>query len=369
MTKKRLLFLVLLSSFFIPAQAATIKEARKLYHAGKLNSALAQTDELLQANSQSIPALFLKAQIESESKDLDDAINTYRAIILIEPDHLQAYNNLAALYAQQGKLKEAADTLETAIGTDTVFMTIHTNLRAIYMDMSQKHYRQALKLDTESNPTLIASIDIDDSSEQILQEEAQIVPNSIQDAINTTVAKNPPPKRKTAPTKQAARPAAEPKPVGATKRQDSAAPKKAAKTATPAAKTPKSSSVVPPSPDDKKVAGAEKDHSADVKKATLAWAKAWSDRDVNRYTRAYVSNYATFGRSHKDWVAGRNWNFKNKKYIRVSLSDIRIEPRGKQYRVRFTQKYESDTYQDTVKKELQFVSQGGKWRIAKEESS
>jgi tetratricopeptide (TPR) repeat protein len=184
----KLVFFLIFSGSLSIVQAATIQGARDQYRAGKLEPALVNTNALLKADPNSVPVLFLKAQIESENQDLNGAISTYKKIIALEPGHLQAYNNLAALYAQQGKLKQASTILEQAIRSDPVFTTIHANLRAIYVDMSQKHYRQALKLKAENNTTQIATIDIDNSVDQILSEEVQVMPDSIQDAINTTIA-------------------------------------------------------------------------------------------------------------------------------------------------------------------------------------
>jgi murein L,D-transpeptidase YafK len=104
----------------------------------------------------------------------------------------------------------------------------------------------------------------------------------------------------------------------------------------------------------------------EVKKSLLSWANAWSNRDVKRYTASYKKNYAPAGKTHKDWVAGRGWNFKNKKYIKVSLSEIRIAPDNNRYQATFKQRYESNTYKDVVNKEIIFMRQNGQWKIAKE---
>jgi uncharacterized protein YchJ len=101
----------------------------------------------------------------------------------------------------------------------------------------------------------------------------------------------------------------------------------------------------------------------------LAWANAWSNRDVTKYIGAYLGSYATPGKTNEAWAAGRRWNFKNKKYIKVTLSDIRIHAEGDQYSATFKQQYQSDTYKDVVNKELRFVRQSGRWKIAKEITS
>ncbi len=370
----KLVFFLIFSGVLSISQAATIQSARDYYRAGKLELALVNTSALLKANPDSIPALFLKAQIESERQGLDEAIATYKKIIVLEPGHLQAYNNLAALYAQQGKLKQASAILEQAIRSDPVFTTIHTNLRAIYVDMSQKHYRQALKLKPENNNTQIATIDIDNSVDQILSEEVQVMPESIQAAINTTIAsvdkraKNkiglkPQTTKTSTPVTQS---------VATLKADESVKKPTTQTTAIIAAKPkekPKQVAEVQSQPKPKPEPFPKKDPGKEVINALLAWANAWSNRDATNYVKAYLENYATPGKTNEAWAAGRRWNFKNKKYIKVTLSNIHIQPDGDQYSATFKQQYQSDTYKDVVNKELRFVQQSGRWKIAKEVTS
>lgn len=390
------LLLIFGGAIFI-SQAASIQEARIQFQAGKLDPALEQTNALLKTNPDSISALFLKAQIQSENRQLDKAIATYKVLVTLDPGHLQAYNNLAALYAQQGKLVLASETLEQAILTDPVYTTIHTNLRAIYMDMSKKHYRQALKLKPEGASTQIASIDLNDNTDQILSEEVQVVPQSIQAAINTTIVRNTVTSNRTSQTSEPIEPVLQAKKPQIIEAEPSSSAKSTAVVTAPAKlpktpKAPKTPEVVAsastadsatatakasaaqaqaaakPEPDAKPAPKVtpKVDPAHEVKKSLLSWANAWSNRDVKRYVASYKKSYAPAGKTHQDWVAGRGWNFKNKKYIKVSLSGIRIEADNNLYRAIFKQRYESNTYKDVVKKEIIFMRQNGQWKIAKE---
>lgn len=365
----KLIFILLICSIVSSVQAASIQEARSLYQAGKYKAAMEQTNALLKGSPGDIPALFLKAQINSENQRVDTAINTYKQLLALSPGHLQAYNNLAALYAQQGKLELASETLEAAIRTDPIFTTIHTNLRAIYMDMSQKHYRRALKLKTEDSPTQIASIDLDDGIDQILNQEINVVPQSVQEAVNTSVItgsarSNRKPEQKTnalAPEKTTT--------LAVTKSPTNIAKPVSPKADVAVAVAPKKAETKVAPATTKPEPKATPNLAREVKQALLSWANAWSNRDAQKYVSAYLGNYATSGKTHKDWAAGRRWNFKNKKYIKVALSDIRIQADGDQYRASFKQQYESDSYKDVVNKELLFVRHAGRWKIAKEVTS
>jgi hypothetical protein len=103
-----------------------------------------------------------------------------------------------------------------------------------------------------------------------------------------------------------------------------------------------------------------------INTAMLSWVRAWSERDANRYISAYRKEYAPAGKQHLDWVAERRQNFVRKKYIKISLSEIQLEQDKDRYRARFIQRYESNSYQDTVSKELIFTLQNNQWKIVKE---
>lgn len=361
-TALKIALVLLFGGATLVVKADTLQEARTLYDAGNNSAALARANLALRSDPGNVSALFLKAQILTEVQRIDTAIDTYRQLLAISPGHLQAYNNLAALYAQKGQLELAAKTLETAIRTDPVFTTIHANLRTIYLDMSQKHYRQALKLDIEDKPTQIAAIDINEGVDQILSQEVEVVPQSIQDAVNTTVTQAALASRRESGQQAVER---SPQPVTPAEKPAPGTSKSPPSNQVVSAGEPPRIATAKPKPQPKPKA----DPAREVRQALLAWANAWSNRDVQRYVNAYSNDYATPGKTNKDWAAGRRWNFKNKKYIRVALSDIKINPVGDRYRASFTQEYESDNYSDVVSKELLFVRQSGQWKIAEEETS
>lgn len=361
------------------AQAADIGTARSRYQSGQLKQALAETNRIIQSQPGSVDALFLKAQIQADTSNTNAAIDSYKAVIAIDPEHMESYNNLAALYAQQGKLELASEALENAINTDPVFATVYANLRAIYIEMSKKHYRQALKLKPAQRRTQIAAIDIGSNNEQILDQEILLVPESIQAAVNTTVtakiekpiavaqpvpvAKTAAPKKVPEATKAEATDTQQQKPKEKAIKKPEA--KKAAAVVEPKGTEPKTTK---PKTAEPKKAQARANPEIEVKKALLSWANAWSNRDADKYIKAYRKGYAPIGKTTKDWAAGRRWNFKTKKYIKVTLSNIKITSNDKKFRAKFKQSYESNTYKDVVKKELVFTKEAGRWKISAERS-
>ncbi|MBE0599501.1 MAG: tetratricopeptide repeat protein, partial [Desulfuromonadales bacterium] len=55
--------------------------------------------------------------------DTEAAVELFQALIKKYPTDPEAYNNLAALYAQRGELEPARLTLEQALLTDTTYAT------------------------------------------------------------------------------------------------------------------------------------------------------------------------------------------------------------------------------------------------------
>jgi hypothetical protein len=108
-------------------------------------------------------------------------------------------------------------------------------------------------------------------------------------------------------------------------------------------------------------------HIEAINTALLSWAKAWSERDAKRYISSYQQEYAPAGKQHTAWAAERQLNFRRKKHINISLSEIHIEQQDKErYRVSFAQRYESNSYRDNVDKELIFALQNDQWKIVNE---
>lgn len=377
----KVLGLLIYFGLSIQGHTSPINDARKAYRAGDIQLALNEVSNLLKTEPNNVSALFLKAQLLSDDKQPAAAIKSYQKLIQLAPRHLEAYNNLATLFAQQGKLELASDTLEKAIKTDPIYNTIHTNLRAIYRDRSKKHYRLALKLKPQTSQTQLLAMNTPDGAGNLLKTKdtqgsqpipvpasTTLIASASSEAVSqvaektlTEAARKTAPKTNVAPkieTVATAKSISKPK---ITKTEI------AKTTLIPVTKT----NAIPVTTAKANVApgGVSGSSAKEIKRALLAWANAWSNRNPTQYVNAYESNYATLGKTNEDWVAGRRWNFKTKKFIKIEISDILIKRDGNRYRAIFQQAYESDTFQDTVGKELIFVRQGGRWKIALERTT
>ena len=108
----------------------------------------------------------------------------------------------------------------------------------------------------------------------------------------------------------------------------------------------------------------------EVAEAVQRWARAWAQREVDAYAAAYEPDFkGTAGAgSHAAWIAQRRERILSKRMIEVELSDLKIDLRGSQAEVRFTQRYRGDELRATNRKRLLLVQQGSAWLIREEGS-
>jgi outer membrane protein assembly factor BamE len=98
------------------------------------------------------------------------------------------------------------------------------------------------------------------------------------------------------------------------------------------------------------------------------WAEAWINLDAYTYISFYSKHYRPDSNtSHRAWVAGRKDRFAKQKWIKLGITGLVISKGDNgNYTVNFRQRYKSDTFRDTVSKELVFSKEGSLWRIQSE---
>ncbi len=292
-----------------PALASDIQEINQQFRKGDLAGALDNANRYLAKNPKDAQARFLKGLILADQGKTNDAIGLFTALTEDYPELPEPYNNLAVLYASQGKYEAAKDSLEKAIRTHPSYATAHENLGDIYAKMASLAYDKALALDSRNTA-------------------AQTKLALIKEMMGGQ------------PRKTAMRPAA----TTAT-----TTPKPAAAAAEPRAATPAAP-------------------ATDVEAAITQWARAWSRRDVDAYLAAYASDYSTDGLSRAAWEAQRRARITAPKRIEVKVSDLKVEQQGDNATATFRQAYRSDRLGSTVTKTLKLALQNGQWRIVDETS-
>jgi len=346
-----------------PSPQDNIKQA---IQTGQLEQALNLLQQERQNAPKDVQLRFMEGVIQAQQGQTDKAIDTFKKLTESNPELSEAYNNLGVLYASKGKLEESRAHLEKALLTHPSYAAAHRNLSDVQSQLAKQTYAKALQVDSKvknSAPqlTLLGSIDPNK------QPPASASAPSPSRAAATTTAQAPAANADTpkpvpaAPVAAAVQPGPEAKPpVPAT----TATPAPVAKPAAPApaVATPKSE-IKKEDPQQKHA----KTDQADVRSAVSAWAKAWSQKDMNRYLVAYASSFNPPDKlSRTKWESDRHLRIMSKKSISVDVNNLKIEVSGNKALAHFQQIYESDNFKGNSRKTLEMVKQGDRWLITRE---
>ncbi|MEW6590996.1 MAG: outer membrane protein assembly factor BamE, partial [Pseudomonadota bacterium] len=122
--------------------------------------------------------------------------------------------------------------------------------------------------------------------------------------------------------------------------------------------------VIPPFPEPQTLAGLE----AAVLASLKTWSDAWARRDEDTYLAAYDAGFVPQGGDSRE-----EWEKRRRLLLGVARNiDLRIEaPTVERVAdgvalVTFNQHYRSDSYRDSVVKQLRMVERDGRWLIAEE---
>jgi tetratricopeptide (TPR) repeat protein len=317
-----------------------------LINEGQHKEALKLTDEQLSRNASDIKLQFMKGLILTRLDRYGDAENVFIQLTKENPELPEPFNNLAVVYAAQGKYVEAAEALKSAINTHPSYATAHENLGDIYAKMASRAYNQALELDTSNNTA---------------REKLSLV-----NELVSAPTEQKPEKIVVAAASSESKPEPELKPI-----------------LKPVSKEPEIITI-PAKPEPKSVEVQQKPELAPVKKvdaeeeasknrnavesAANNWANAWSAQDVDTYLSSYAKEFVPPKRlSRRSWEKERRVRLRKPSFIKITLSNMKINLHGKDYaEIKFTQRYQSDTYGDKVKKEILMRKVDGKWLITQE---
>jgi len=302
--------------------------------------ALLSAEELLSRNPSDIKLRFMKGLILTRMDRYSEAEKVFIALTENNPELPEPYNNLAVVYAAQGKYSEAAEALKSAINTHPSYATAHENLGDIYAKLASRAYNQALELDTSNNAA---------------REKLSLVNELVSPPLQQSKKEKP----LVAMTKKQV------KPISA-QEVESVVQEPEIITIPAKIEAPQVIEKV----ETKKV-DAEEEKALNrkaVESAIKNWAKAWSAQDVDAYLASYGRQFVPpKGLSRSAWEKERHVRLNKPRFIKVKLSNIKINLHGKDYaEVRFTQSYQSNTYGDKVKKEVLMRKVNDDWLITQE---
>jgi tetratricopeptide (TPR) repeat protein len=125
------------------------------------NAALTQLDARIAQNPRDAQAKFKRATVLARLNRDDDAIAAFTELTQTYPELPEPYNNLAALYAKQGRYSEARAALETATKASPGYGLAYENLGDLYLRLADQAYRRAQSLGRASGTTQQRLADVD----------------------------------------------------------------------------------------------------------------------------------------------------------------------------------------------------------------
>ena len=294
---------------------------------GRYLQALQQVDKMLASNKDDVQALLIKGNVHRLMGNEAEASYIFKQIIKQHPKMPEAYNNLAVMYAQSGKMALAIETLQQAFATSASYSTAYQNLRTLYSEMASSAYRDALNI------------------EKPKANENQISLTSLNQVESMPVV--------------AAKPVVATGPVvtlAATTNEVATSQNAQPQPTTPVVKE------VSKKPD----SGA--DVQAQVNEMVMSWSNAWSAQNTADYLAFYHPQFKpTNSMSLSAWKTYRSKRIVRPKFINLEIVGLMVEPRGEgKASAIFEQHYRSDTYADTVVKKLTLIKYQGKWKIMQE---
>ncbi len=373
--------LLLSLCLFLPfAHAASLDDAREALNAGQYEQALQALNDHLSRQPQDADARFQKGLALVMLQRDEEAIRVFSDLVRDFPELPEPYNNLAVLYARAGQYEEARDALEAALVSHPSYATAHENLGDIYAALARAAYNRAIVLD-KSNPALQGKLDV----------LARLDPNP----TGGTPPASPP---QTVAAAETQRPTPAPTSRIVTQPRSTPVPTPrvtprpavpVAQATRPPASTPAPAPAAPPAADSVRpsvllsgnqpvVSGAPAGDSAAPSRsapdeaAILAavnrWAQAWSAQDVDAYLGTYSPNFdPATGTSRSVWESQRRSRVVRPRSISVQVLNPSVFQGTASFaRVDFLQIYESDSYSDQVRKQLELEKLNGRWLIVDE---
>ncbi|MCZ4312595.1 tetratricopeptide repeat protein [Comamonadaceae bacterium G21597-S1] len=130
-----------------PARADNYAPVNQLLRDGQLSEAMVKAEQYLATNPRDPQMRFLKGLIQQDGGQREAAIITYESLIQDYPELPEPYNNVAVLYASQGRFEKAREALEMATRNSRSYAIAHENLGDVYARLASEAYRQAIQLD------------------------------------------------------------------------------------------------------------------------------------------------------------------------------------------------------------------------------
>lgn len=112
--------------------------------------ALKELDARIKAEPHDAQAKFKRAGVLARMGRDSDAIAAFTELTQLYPELPAPYNNLAVLYAKEGRYEEARAALETSVKANPSYGLAYENLGDMYLRLANAAYQRAIALDHAS---------------------------------------------------------------------------------------------------------------------------------------------------------------------------------------------------------------------------
>ncbi|MBW8370483.1 MAG: TolC family outer membrane protein [Thiobacillus sp.] len=106
-----------------------------------------------------------------------------------------------------------------------------------------------------------------------------------------------------------------------------------------------------------------------AQQALAGWAAAWSSRDFPRYRGYYAKSFAPEGgRALEQWASERAARLGKSGDITIGVNDLKVDTTDADKAItEFRQSYTSASYSDVVSKRIEWIREGTRWKIQREQ--
>lgn len=291
-----------------------------------------ETRQFTSINGEALQLKLSQCVSKAQQANPQKAISCFQQLLLEYPELPEAYNNIGVLYAGMGMQVEARKWFERGLKQRQVYATLHQNLLNLQSEITRNAYSAALQLDiSKSNvqPKLMLLAKITSASE-------------VTSPMSSMTPANTPSK----PSKDVVA-VADPS-MGKGKVFE------------------KSTALTSPTmtAENVKVDSAQQER---VREAVLAWAVAWSKKDLDGYLKAYAPSFNPGSNlSRSAWQEQRRDRIMSKKQIHIELSDFHISFSNAKATAKFLQSYQSGSIVTVSRKTLELSDDKGQWLITRE---
>lgn len=174
------------------AQTAALPEIRSLAQQSRYQEAYDRLETYLDRRPRDEQGRLLKGVLLTRLDRIDEAIEAFRDLAGDEPRLPEPHNNLAVLYAAQGRYDEARQSLEKAVALQPGYGTARENLGDIYARLAHLEYMRAYEIDASNTRALNKANTVVNLFERISRGGAGTAPAPEPEPIMASAQPDPP---------------------------------------------------------------------------------------------------------------------------------------------------------------------------------